>query len=147
MSGYGAFNLGCPRPHRKARLTRPTKLNLMALGYGIRVFGPMNEKDPSLNPMLPSLVCRSRWGEVAPLGATSPRFMWAEEVKTMTQVNLELPETIYSVLHCSPGEPDKELRLAASAQWSQQGRISQSLFTIFGLTSPEKPRSQIASWY
>ena len=22
-----------------------------------------------------------------------------------------------------------------------------SLFTIFGLTSPEKPRSQIASWY
>jgi len=43
----------------------------------------------------------------------------------MTQVNLELPETIYSVLHCSPGEPDKELRLAASAQWYQQGRISQ----------------------
>ncbi|WP_218068277.1 hypothetical protein, partial [Candidatus Thiosymbion oneisti] len=25
-SGYGAFSLGCPRPHRKARLTRPTKL-------------------------------------------------------------------------------------------------------------------------
>ncbi len=43
----------------------------------------------------------------------------------MTQVSLELPETIYSVLHCSPGELDKELRLAASVQWYQQGRISQ----------------------
>jgi len=27
MSGYGAFSLGCSRPHRKARLTRPTKLS------------------------------------------------------------------------------------------------------------------------
>ncbi len=43
----------------------------------------------------------------------------------MTQVTLELPEKIYSVLHCSPDELDKELRLAASAHWYQQGRISQ----------------------
>ncbi len=43
----------------------------------------------------------------------------------MTQVNLELPETVSSVLHCSPSELDKELRLAASAHWYQQGRISQ----------------------
>ena len=44
----------------------------------------------------------------------------------MTQViSVELPETVYSVLHCSPSELDKELRLAASAHWYQQGRISQ----------------------
>jgi predicted HTH domain antitoxin len=43
----------------------------------------------------------------------------------MTQVSLELPEKVYSVLHCSPDELDKELRLAASAYWYQQGRISQ----------------------
>ena len=43
----------------------------------------------------------------------------------MTQVSIELPETVYSVLHCSPGELDKELLLAASAHWYQQGRISQ----------------------
>ena len=43
----------------------------------------------------------------------------------MTQVSVELPETVYSVLHCSPGELDKELRLAASVHWYQQGRISQ----------------------
>jgi predicted HTH domain antitoxin len=43
----------------------------------------------------------------------------------MAQVSLELPEKVYSVLHCSPDELDKELRLAASAHWYQQGRISQ----------------------
>ncbi len=43
----------------------------------------------------------------------------------MTQVRVELPETVYSVLHCSPSDLDKELRLAASAHWYQQGRISQ----------------------
>lgn len=43
----------------------------------------------------------------------------------MTQVSVELPETVYSVLHCSPEDLDKELRLAASAHWYQQGRISQ----------------------
>ncbi len=43
----------------------------------------------------------------------------------MTQVYVELPETVYSVLHCSPADLDKEIRLAASAHWYQQGRISQ----------------------
>ncbi len=43
----------------------------------------------------------------------------------MTHVSVELPETVYSVLHCSPDELGKELRLAASAHWYQQGRISQ----------------------
>ena len=43
----------------------------------------------------------------------------------MTQVNLELPETVYSVLHCSPNELNNELLLAASVHWYQQGRISQ----------------------
>ena len=42
----------------------------------------------------------------------------------MTQVNVELPEAVYSVLHCSPGELNRELRLATSAHWYQQGRIS-----------------------
>jgi predicted HTH domain antitoxin len=44
---------------------------------------------------------------------------------TMAQVREELPETIHSVLHCSPSELDKELLLAAAAHWYQQGRISQ----------------------
>ncbi len=43
----------------------------------------------------------------------------------MTQVSVELPETVYSVLHCSSGELDKDLRLAASVHWYQQGHISQ----------------------
>ena len=43
----------------------------------------------------------------------------------MTQVNVELPETVYSVLHCGPDELSGELRLAAAVQWYGQGRISQ----------------------
>ncbi|MEN8177166.1 MAG: UPF0175 family protein [Pseudomonadota bacterium] len=43
----------------------------------------------------------------------------------MTKISVELPDTVYSVLHCGPSELDKELRLAASAHWYQQGRISQ----------------------
>lgn len=43
----------------------------------------------------------------------------------MTHVNVELPEAIYSVLHCGPDEIGNELRLAAAVQWYQQGRISQ----------------------
>ncbi len=43
----------------------------------------------------------------------------------MTHVNVELPETVYSVLHCGPEELGHELRLAAAALWYQQGRISQ----------------------
>ena len=43
----------------------------------------------------------------------------------MTQVSVELPEAIASVLHCAPEELASELRLAAAAHWYQQGRISQ----------------------
>jgi len=43
----------------------------------------------------------------------------------MTHVNVELPETVYSVLHCGPDELGGELRLAAAVQWYSQGRISQ----------------------
>lgn len=43
----------------------------------------------------------------------------------MTHVNVELPESVYSVLHCSPDDLGLELRLAAAAQWYSQGRISQ----------------------
>jgi len=31
MSGYGAFNLGCPLSHRRVHLTRPTKLIVIAV--------------------------------------------------------------------------------------------------------------------
>ena len=54
-----------------------------------------------------------------------PRKQIDHERKAMTQVSLELPEAVYSVLHCAPEELDKELRLAAATQWYQQGRISQ----------------------
>jgi predicted HTH domain antitoxin len=43
----------------------------------------------------------------------------------MIHVYVELPEAVYSVLHCSPDELGNELRLAAAVQWYQQGRISQ----------------------
>ncbi|MDN5871061.1 MAG: UPF0175 family protein [Nitrococcus sp.] len=43
----------------------------------------------------------------------------------MAQVNVELPETVYSVLQLSPDELGAELRLAAAVQWYSQGRISQ----------------------
>lgn len=43
----------------------------------------------------------------------------------MTHVDVELPETVYSVLHCGPKELGHELRLAAATLWYQQGRISQ----------------------
>ena len=43
----------------------------------------------------------------------------------MTQVNVALPEKIYAVLRCNPDVLAREPRLAASAHWYQQGRISQ----------------------
>lgn len=45
----------------------------------------------------------------------------------MTNVNVELPETVYSALHCGPEELSGELRLAAAVQWYRQGRISQEV--------------------
>ena len=43
----------------------------------------------------------------------------------MTQVCLDLPESVPALLHCRPGELNKEVLLAAAAHWYQQGRISQ----------------------
>jgi predicted HTH domain antitoxin len=43
----------------------------------------------------------------------------------MTQVNIELPEAVCTVLHCAPEALSRELRLAAAVHWYQQGRISQ----------------------
>ncbi|MBK1699480.1 UPF0175 family protein [Thiococcus pfennigii] len=43
----------------------------------------------------------------------------------MTQLCVELPDAVHSVLHCAPADVDRELRLAAAVQWYQQGRISQ----------------------
>lgn len=43
----------------------------------------------------------------------------------MTQVNVELPEKVYAVLRCNLDALARELRLAASAHWYQQGRVSQ----------------------
>lgn len=52
----------------------------------------------------------------------------------MTQVQIELPEAVYSLLHCAPDDLSRELRLAAAVQWYQQGRISQEwAATIAGL--------------
>ncbi len=52
----------------------------------------------------------------------------------MTHLDVELPENVYSVLHCSPDELENEMRLAAAALWYQQGRISQEwAATIAGL--------------
>ena len=52
----------------------------------------------------------------------------------MTHIDVELPEKISSVLHCSPNELDKELRIAAAVHWYQQGRISQEwAATIAGM--------------
>lgn len=38
---------------------------------------------------------------------------------------MDLPETVYSVLHCAPEELSREMRLAAAAHWNQTGRIFQ----------------------
>jgi len=45
----------------------------------------------------------------------------------MTHIEVILPETISSVLHCGPDELTKEVQLAAALQWYQQGRFSQEL--------------------
>lgn len=45
----------------------------------------------------------------------------------MTQVNVELPESVAAMLHCAPEQLADEVRLAAAVQWYQQGRISQEL--------------------
>ncbi len=43
----------------------------------------------------------------------------------MTHVQVDLPEAVYSLLHCTPENLSHELLLAAAVQWYQQGRVSQ----------------------
>ncbi len=43
----------------------------------------------------------------------------------MTQVCVDLPESLTLALRCTQEDLDRELRLAAATQWYQQGRISQ----------------------
>lgn len=52
----------------------------------------------------------------------------------MTHGDVELPESVYSVLLCSPDELGPQMRLAAAAHWYRQGRVSQEwAATIAGL--------------
>ena len=60
-----------------------------------------------------------------PPGARQPPKDAAIHSGSMTQVRLELPDAVCSLLQCAPGTLDQELRLAAAIQWYQQGRISQ----------------------
>ena len=60
-----------------------------------------------------------------PTGAGEPPKDAATHSGSMTQVRLELPDAVCSLLQCAPGTLDQELRLAAAIQWYQQGRISQ----------------------
>lgn len=43
----------------------------------------------------------------------------------MAKVTLELPEEVFSALHCSPEEFAREMRLAAAIHWYERGDISQ----------------------
>jgi predicted HTH domain antitoxin len=43
----------------------------------------------------------------------------------MTRLTIELPDEVYTTLRRSPGEVQKEVRLAAAIRWYSQGLISQ----------------------
>jgi predicted HTH domain antitoxin len=43
----------------------------------------------------------------------------------MTSLTIELPDEVYDTLRRSPGEVQKDLRLAAAIRWYSQGLISQ----------------------
>ena len=43
----------------------------------------------------------------------------------MTQICVDLPEEVFTALHCPLADISKEVRLAAAVYWYQQGRISQ----------------------
>lgn len=53
----------------------------------------------------------------------------------MTRVTLEMPDGVFSALRCAPEEISQEMRLAAAANWYEQGRISQEIAAeVAGLT-------------
>ncbi len=45
----------------------------------------------------------------------------------MTQVMLELPDSVYAATHSDPAHLKEELRLAAAAAWYEAGRVSQEM--------------------
>ena len=80
-----------------------------------------------------------------PTGAGQPPKDAATHSGSMTQVRLELPDAVCSLLQCAPGTLDQELRLAAAIQWYQQGRISQEWAArIAGMDRPVIEEMMIA---
>ena len=56
----------------------------------------------------------------------------------MTRLQVALPDSAFSTLRQAPHELERELPLAASIHWYQQGRISmERAAELAGLTRPE----------
>ena len=56
----------------------------------------------------------------------------------MTNITIQLPETVFSALRKSPNEFVQEMRIAAAVKWYELGQISQGKASeIAGLTRAE----------